>query len=276
MRNTAWRWGGGIVSILVAIVIFIIPFAFILFIAAKDQQEASLLQFTWPTEWQLWQNIVTVFEARDFLLVRAFINSTVLTVLSVGVVTVFAAMIGFVLQRRRSRLNPWINALVLAGLIIPPAVVPTIWVMQGLGIFKTLGGLIAVHIAYGLPFCVLLFRAFMNTVPRELDEAAIIDGASPLRLFFKVILPLLKPVVVTVVVVQSLAVFNDFTYALYFLPGDANATVQLSLFNFSAQNLSQWNLLFTNVLLITIPPLVMYIIFNRQIVTGMTSGAVKG
>jgi len=276
VRNTAWRWGGGIVSILVAIVIFIIPFAFILFIAAKDQQEASLLQFTWPTEWQLWQNIVTVFEARDFLLVRAFINSTVLTVLSVGVVTVFAAMIGFVLQRRRSRLNPWINALVLAGLIIPPAVVPTIWVMQGLGIFKTLGGLIAVHIAYGLPFCVLLFRAFMNTVPRELDEAAIIDGASPLRLFFKVILPLLKPVVVTVVVVQSLAVFNDFTYALYFLPGDANATVQLSLFNFSAQNLSQWNLLFTNVLLITIPPLVMYIIFNRQIVTGMTSGAVKG
>ena len=276
MRNTAWRWGGGIAAIVASIFVFIVPFAFILFIAGKSQQEASLLQFTWPSEWQLWENIVTVFQARDFQLVRAFFNSTVLTVASVGIVTVLAAMVGFVLQRRRSRLNPLINALVLAGLIIPPAVVPTIWVMQALGLFKTLPGLIAIQIAFGLPFCILLFRAFMNTVPRELDEAAIIDGAGPLRLFFTVILPLLRPVMVTVVVVQSLAVFNDFTYALYFLPGDENATVQLALFNFSSQNLSQWNLLFTNILLITIPPLLMYIFFNRQIVSGMTSGAVKG
>ncbi|WP_137845452.1 carbohydrate ABC transporter permease [Microbacterium sp. 2FI] len=276
MRNTAWRWGGGITAIALSIVVFIVPFAFILFIAAKSQQEASLLQFTWPTEWQLWENIVTVFQTRDFLLVTAFINSTILTVVSVAALVVLAAMVGFVLQRRRSRWNPFINALVLAGLIIPPAVVPTIWAMQTLGIFKTLGGLIAVHIAFGLPFCILLFTAFMSTVPRELDEAAIIDGAGPLRLFFKVILPLLRPVMVTVIVVQSLAIFNDFTYALYFLPGDENATVQLLLYTFSAQNLSQWNLLFTNILLITIPPLLMYIFFNRQIVSGMTSGAVKG
>ena len=90
------------------------------------------------------------------------------------------------------------------------------------------------------------------------------------------ILPLLKPVVITVIVVQAVAVFNDFVGPLYFLPGDANATVQLTLYNFQSQMLSQWNLLFTNILLITIPPLVMYIFFNRQIVAGMTSGAVKG
>lgn len=276
MRNTAWRWGGGVAAILVAIVVFIVPFLFILFIAAKSQQEASLLQFSWPTTWHLWENIVTVFETRDFLLVRAFVNSVILTVAAVAVLVVLSAMVGFVLQRRRSRWNPLISALVLAGLIIPPAVVPTIWVMQSLGIFKTLPGLIAVHIAFGIPFCVLLFRAFMNTVPRELDEAAIIDGAGPIRLFFRVILPLLRPVMVTVIVVQSLAIFNDFTYALYFLPGDENATVQLSLFTFSAQNLTSWHLLFSNILLITIPPLVMYVFFNRQIVSGMTSGAVKG
>lgn len=276
MRNNTWRWGGGIFAIVIAIVVFIVPFAFILFIAGKSQQEASLLQFSLPTTWHLWENIVTVFQTRDFLLVRAFVNSTILTVASVTVLVILTAMVGFVLQRRQSRLNPLISGLVLAGLIIPPAVVPTIWVMQSLGIFKTLGGLIAVHIAFGIPFCVLLFRAFMNTVPKELDEAAIIDGAGPIRLFFRVILPLLRPVMVTVIVVQSLAIFNDFTYALYFLPGDENATVQLSLFNFSAQNLSSWNLLFTNIVLITIPPLIMYIFFNRQIVTGMTSGAVKG
>jgi raffinose/stachyose/melibiose transport system permease protein len=129
---------------------------------------------------------------------------------------------------------------------------------------------------FGLSFCILLFRAFIATIPKELDEAAIIDGAGPMRLFFQVVLPLLKPVIVTVIVVQSVAVFNSFTEPLYFLPGDANATVQLTLYNFQSQTLNQWNLLFMDILLITIPPLVMYIFFQRQIVAGMTSGAVKG
>jgi len=83
-------------------------------------------------------------------------------------------------------------------------------------------------------------------------------------------------VVITVVVVQAVAIFNDFQGPLYFLPGNENVTVQLTLYNFQSQTLNQWNLLFTNILLITIPPLVMYVFFNRQIVAGMTSGAVKG
>ena len=107
---------------------------------------------------------------------------------------VFGAMVGYVLQRRPSRWTPVVNFLVLAGLIIPPAVVPTIWVLQGLDLFKTLHGLILIEVAYGLSFTVLLFRAFVATIPRELDEAAIMDGAGPLRLFFQVILPLLRPV----------------------------------------------------------------------------------
>lgn len=268
-------WTGAI-ALLLAAVVFLVPFAFILVTAAKTQQEASLLQFSLPTEWALWQNIQTVVETRDGILIRAFVNSAVLTVASVAVMVVLAAMVGYVLQRRQSKWNPLVNMLVLAGLIIPPAVVPTIWVLQGLGLFKSLVGLIAVHIAFGLSFCILLFKAFVATIPRELDEAALIDGASPIRLFFSVVFPLLRSVIVTVIVVQAVTVFNDFTYALYFLPGEENSTVQLTLYNFQSQGLNQWNLLFTDVLLITIPPLIMYIFFNRQIVAGMTSGAVKG
>ena len=115
---------------------------------------------------------------------------------------------------------------------------PTIWVMQGSGIFKTIPGLIAVFIAFGLSFCILLFRAFVATIPRELDEAAIIDGAGPVKLFFGVIFPLLKPVIITVIVVQAVFVFNEFTYPLYFLPGEENATVQLTTFNYIAQAVS--------------------------------------
>ena len=210
------------------------------------------------------------------MVVRAFVNSTVLTVVSVTLVVVMAAMVGYVLQRRSSRWNPLVNFLVLAGLIVPPAVVPTIWVLQTIGLFKTMPGMIFIEATFGLSFCILLFRAFVSTIPKELDEAAILDGSGPIRLFFQVVLPLLKPVIVTVIVVQAVAVFNDFTGPLYFLPGNDNATVQLTLYNFQSQTLNQWNLLFMNILLITIPPLVMYVFFNRQIVAGMTSGAVKG
>ncbi|WP_210480179.1 carbohydrate ABC transporter permease [Naasia sp. SYSU D00948] len=276
MRNNTWRFGGGIAAIVLSIIVFIVPFIFIFLTAAKNQQEATALQFTWPTEFALFDNIVQVLQARDYLLLTAFLNSVILTVGAVAIMVILSAMVGFVLQRRRSRWNPLVSGLVLAGLIIPPAVVPTIWMLQTLELFKTIPGLMFVHVAFGLSFCVLLFRAFMATIPRELDEAAIIDGCGPIRLFFTVIFPLLRSVIITVIVVQAVSVFNDFTYALYFAPGDENATVQLQLYNFSAQNVTQWNLLFANVLLITIPPLIMYIFFNRQIVAGMTSGAVKG
>lgn len=267
----------GIIAILASIVVFIVPFAFIFLTAAKNMQEASLFEFSLPQQgWHLWENFLTVLQTRDFIIVRAFVNSTILTIASVAIMVVFAAMVGYVLQRRKSRWNHLINFFVLAGLIVPPAVVPTIWVMQTLGIFKTMPGMILIEATFGLSFCILLFRAFVATIPKELDEAAIIDGAGPMRLFFTVVLPLLKPVVVTVIVVQAVAVFNDFTGPLYFLPGDANATVQLTLYNFQSQAASQWNLLFMHILLITIPPLIMYIFFNRQIVAGMTSGAVKG
>jgi raffinose/stachyose/melibiose transport system permease protein len=265
-----------IVAILVSAVVFVLPFAFILLTAVKDRQQASLLDFSWPRQFQFAQNFADVLEARDYMLIIAFINSTILTVTSVTIMVVLAAMVAFVLQRRPSRWNGFINFLVLSGLIIPPAVVPTIWVLQKLGLFRTMSGLILVEVAFGLSFCVLLFRAFIATIPRQLDEAAIIDGAGPVRLFFRVIFPLLRSVIVTAIVVQSVVVFNDFTNPLYFLPGDQNATVQLTLYNFSGQYSSQYNLLFMNILLITIPPLVVFLFFSRQIVAGLTSGAVKG
>lgn len=273
-KPTAWLIG--LIGILVTTALFLVPFGFVFVTAAKDANEASLLEFSWPTHFQLWQNVVDVFQARDYMLIIAFINSTILTIGSVTLMVICGAMIAYVLDRRASRLNPLINTFVLAGLIIPPAVVPTIWVMQALGILRTLPGLILIEVAFGLSFTVLTMRAFIATIPRELDEAAIVDGAGPIRLFFRVIFPLLRSVVVTIVVVQSIFVFNDFQNPLYFLPGNANATVQLTLFNYMSQAGTTYNLLFANILVITIPMLIMYVFFQRQIVAGMTSGAVKG
>ena len=264
------------VAILVSTVVFLVPFAFIILTSVKNKQEAALLDFTWPTSFHLWDNVVEVITTRNWMLVTAFVNSTILTVASVTLLVIFSAMVGFVLQRRKTRWNGLINFLILAGLMMPPAVVPTIWLLQSIGLFAKLHGLVLIEVAYGLSFSILLYRAFIATIPRELDEAAIIDGARPLDVFFRVILPLLWPVTVTNIVVQSVAIFNDFTNPLYYLPGNANATVQLTLYNFQSQFQTSYNLLFTNIALITIPPLLVFLFFNRQIVAGMTAGAVKG
>jgi raffinose/stachyose/melibiose transport system permease protein len=270
------RWWVDGVALAIGAVVFLVPFAFVLITAGKDQVEAAALDFTWPTEWRLWENLQEVLTARDGIVVTALKNSFILTVASVALIVIVSSMVAFVQQRRKDRMSSAVSALLLAGLIIPPAVVPTIFVMQELNLFSTLLGLILIELAFAIPFSVIVLRAFIGTIPREIDEAAIVDGATPLTLFFRVIFPLIRPAVITVVVVTAVLIYNDFVNPLYFLPGDENATVQLTLFNFQSQFLTRWNLLFMDVLLITIPPLIMFIFFSRKIVSGLAAGAVKG
>jgi raffinose/stachyose/melibiose transport system permease protein len=265
-----------VIALIVIGIVFVVPFVFIFLTAAKPRGEAALFRFSWPSEFQLIENIREVLTFGDYRMFRALWNSTVLTVGSVTLIVLLSALVAFVMQRRRDRMASLVSSIMLAGLIIPPAVVPTIFLLQWLGIYKTLFGLIMVEVAYTMPFAILIFRAFMASIPSEIDEAAIMDGASPLRVFLFIILPLLKPAIITVIVTSAVGIYNDFTGPLYFLPGNENVTAQLTLFSFISQFGSQWNLLFADVLVITILPLIMFLFFQRQIVSGMTAGAIKG
>lgn len=264
------------VALIVIGIVFLVPFAFIILTASKTGAEAALLEFSLPSEFRLIENIREVIVFGDYRMILATWNSTILTVFSVILLVFLSAPVAYVMQRRRDRVASVSSTIMLAGLIIPPAVVPTIFLLQWLGIYKTLFGLIMIEVALQMPFAILVFRAFMATIPRELDEAAIIDGASPLQVFFSVILPLLWPAIVTVIVITAVIVYNDFTLPLYFLPGSENVTVQLTLYSFISQFSSQWHLLFADVVVITILPLIMFMFFQRQIVSGLTSGAIKG
>jgi raffinose/stachyose/melibiose transport system permease protein len=265
-----------VIALLIIGVVFVVPFVFILLTAAKTRQEAALFEFSWPSKFQLVENIREVLLFGDNRMFLALWNSTLLTVGSVTLIVLLSALVAFVMQRRRDRVASVVSSIMLAGLIIPPAVVPTIFVLQWIGLYKTLFGLILIEVAYTMPFATLIFRAFMASIPRELDEAAIMDGASPLRVFFSIILPLLQPAIVTVVVTSSVAIFNDFVGPLYFLPGSENVTAPLTLFSFISQFNSQWNLLFADVIVVTILPLIVFIFFQRQLVSGMTKGAITG
>ena len=266
---------GDILGCIFGILIFATPFIFMLLNALKERREANLLELSLPTEF-MWSNFAEVFEANDYLIVTAFKNSFILTIGAVIVLIVVGSMAGYVLQRRNDRTTKAVSTLVMTGLMIPPAILPTIWVMQGLHIYKTMFGMILVEAALQIPFTIMLYRGFMNTIPVELEEAGYIDGCTRGKMFVQIVFPLLKPVTSTIIILNAVTIFNDFTNPLYFLPGTDNSTVQLTLYNFMGRYSSSYNLLFADVLIITIPMLILFLIFNQKIVDGMVAGAVKG
>jgi raffinose/stachyose/melibiose transport system permease protein len=274
-RKKLWKLFVETFSVLATLGIFGIPFYFVIINAFKNTQESSLLNMDWPSSFHLIENMKEVISARDGMIIRAFFNSVMITGISIVMLIILGAAAGYVLQRKVTKATPFFNFLILAGLIIPPAVVPTIWVLQEIGLFKTMPGIVLVEVALNLPFTILLYRGFMVTIPKSLDEAALMDGCGRFRLFINIILPLLKPVSATVIVLTAVSVYNDFVNPLYFFPGAENATLQLTLYNFMSMYITKWNLLFTNVLLISIPPLILFIIFNKKIVAGMTAGSIK-
>ncbi|MGJ9383534.1 carbohydrate ABC transporter permease [Salipaludibacillus sp. CF4.18] len=265
-----------VMAVIVVILTFLVPFYFILVNSFKTSAEASQLSISWPTEFRIIENFTEVLQAQNGMLIRAFFNSSIITVSSILILMVVASMAGFILQRRTGKSISVIGAIFLSGLMIPPAVVPTIWVLERLSLFKTMPGIILVMVAISIPFSIILYTGFIATIPKDIDEAAIIDGCSSWQLFFKIIFPMLKPIHATVIILNSVQIFNDFVHPLYFFPGADNATVQLTLYNFMSMYNTSWNLLFANVLLITIPPFILFLIFSKKIVAGMTAGSVKG
>lgn len=258
-----------------AILIFATPFIFMLLNALKDRREANLLRLSLP-ETFMWENFTEVFTANNYQILTAFKNSIILTVGAVIVLIVVGSMAGYVLQRRNDRTTKTVSNLVMIGLMIPPAIMPTIWIMQGLHLYRTMIGMILVEAALQVPFTIMLYRGFMNTIPVELEEAGYIDGCTRGKMFVQIVFPLLKPVTSTIIILNAVTIFNDFTNPLYFLPGSENVTVQLTLYNFMGRYSSSYNLLFADVLVITVPMLILFLIFNQKIVDGMVAGAVKG
>lgn len=217
-----------------------------------------------------------MIKENDYQIVTAFKNSLLIAAFSVLLLIFLASMAAFAIQRRHNRITSLINGIFMLGLMIPVSILPTIWVLRGLHIYKSMFSIIMIETALNLPFSILLYRGFIGTIPVELEEAAVIDGSGKGQLFFRIIFPLLKPVTSTAVILNAVTVFNDFTNPLYFFPGKENATVQLTLYNFNSKFSSSFNLLFADVVLMIVPMLVLFLFFNKKIVEGMVAGSLKG
>lgn len=267
---------GEIVAVLSTVVLHWIIFYFIIINSFKPKKEAARLSIGLPKEWNLAENYKYIFEYNDHVFLLSLWNSVKLTVLSIGILILVSAMAAFVIQRRNDRVTRMSHSLILAGLIVPPSVIPTYWMLTKLHVAGTLPGLVLVEIATLFPFSTMLYKGYIAGLPKEIDEAAIIDGCGAVKLFFHIIFPLLKPITATIIILRSVVVYNDFSNPLYYMSGSKNTTVQLCVYLFQSAFTTDWGHLFAAVVTVSLPPLILYLFLNKQILEGMTMGSVKG
>lgn len=252
--------------------IFIIPFYLALINSLKTAPEAQSLNLALPAEFHF-ENYKTVFE--EGKLMRAILNGLLYSVVGVGATLFLCSLTAYIIARRNDKLSRFLNSYFMLGIIIPTSIIATFLVLKATHLIGTYTGLILIYIANSIPMAIFLYRGFIVSIPKELDEAAFIDGAGLIRTFFSIIFPTLKPITATVFVFTFMNIWNDFTVQLYYGSQKMRA-MPLSVYNFFGIYSQSWNLVFADVIMTMVPVLLVYFLGQKYIISGMTQGAVKG
>ncbi|MEV7085995.1 carbohydrate ABC transporter permease [Streptomyces sp. NPDC093085] len=273
--SRAWRYGRPVLVAALAAVAVGIPLWLVLVTSAKPRGEAVRPRLDLPRHWQPADNYAAAVGQGD--MVKGFVNSLLVVVPSVALVLILGAGAAWVFARRSSRLVSAAYALTISGLLLPPAVITIVMELRLLGLASTRPGMIAVYTGMYLSTSVFFMTGFIRTIPLELEEAARIDGARPLRIFLRIILPLLRPVIATATIMVMLYAWSDIFYAFFVLGGSAAATLPLNLFQVAGAQLylNNWHLIFAYVAVMSLPMVAVFLVAQRTIVSGITSGAVK-
>lgn len=216
-----------------------------------------------------------VFRGGGFLLYMG--NSLIVTVSTLILVVLFGAMAAFALSEYRFRTNPVIGLYIAMGIMIPIRLgtVAILQLMVATGLVNTLVALIMVYTAAGLPLAVFILTEFMKSVSNDLKNAGRIDGLSEYRIFFWLVLPLVRPALATIVVFSMLPIWNDLWFPLILAPGEATKTITLGTQMFIGEFVTDWNAVLAALSLATVPVVLLYIVSSRQLIRGLTAGAVK-
>lgn len=271
-KNQLQGMGNNLLAILVCLLV-IIPVYIVVVNSLKDSAEARTMSANLPTS-PHFENFATVIERGK--LAQTFVNSMLYASSATVISTILAAMAAYTLARNKSPLNRFVYFFFVMGIAMPLNFFTLTKIMQFTHLINTRLGIIILYAATQIPFNVFLMYGFVDAIPRELDEAAIIDGCGPLRLFFSVIFPLLMPVIVTAGVLNFVGIWNDFLLPLYYLNNSAYWPMTLAVYNFFGQFQQDWNLVSADIVLTVLPVLIIYLLGQRFILSGLTSGAVKG
>lgn len=252
--------------------VYLIPLYFVVINSLKNKVESTVLSVALPTEWRF-DNFLVAF--REGKMLQGLANSMFIAVFVVIVTVLCSALAAFYIQRSNTKLGNFSFYFFAIGIALPISVITTFGLLKTMHLINTLVGASFIYTAMRMPLIVFIYVGFLKTIPKELDDAAIIDGCGNFRLFFQIIFPLLKPITVTSIVLVAQFVWNSFDVILYFIQSSKKFTLPLSVYAFAGRYTTQWNLIFAGAIISVIPVLIVYLLGQKHIVAGLTSGALK-
>lgn len=261
------------------------PFFIVIINSAKASLEIITDPISLPNDWgQLFANIKEIWNKPSIQYSSSVISSTIITFVSLALISVFSAMAAWVLVRTKSKLSTIIFLFFLSGLIIPFQVVmfPLVSLFRTINevfdfkMLRTYHGMIIAYIGFGAPLAVFMFHGFIKSIPKELEEAATIDGCNKLQTFFLIIMPVLKPIFVTIIILNAIWIWNDYLLPSLILGvGQDIQTIPLAIANFAGSFVKKWDLIMTAVLMAAFPIIIGFILLQKHIIKGMVSGSIK-
>jgi glucose/mannose transport system permease protein len=259
---------------------YLLPIVLLVLTGLKSYDEVNLYQMWTLPRTLSFQSFADAWKGSPSFagLEQNFVNSFIVTIPATLLSAFLGAMNGFVLSKWQFRGSNLIFGLLLFGLFIPyqSILIPLVRVLNAMGLYGSLHGLIFVHVVYGIPITTLIFRNYYATVPNELLEAAQIDGAHIIDLFFRIMLPIAAPAFVVAIIWQFTNIWNDFLFALTVTNNPANQPVTVALNNLAGSFSVEWNVQFAGALIAAAPTLLIYIFLGRYFVRGLLAGSVKG
>jgi raffinose/stachyose/melibiose transport system permease protein len=255
--------------------IHMVPFYILVTTALKAKGDFSS-KWAFPDK-LAFENFAEAWETAN--LSNAFYNTSIITFFSALLLIIFGSMAAYPLARRQTKLNKFIFMLFVAIMVIPPltALVPLYQLVVNIGMMNTHEIAIFNNVAAYMPLAIFLYAGFIrSTIPKELEEAAKIDGASTLGIFFKVVFPLLKPVTASILIISCVYIWNDYQFAIFFLQAEEVKTITVALAGFFGENANRMNLVAAAAIMATLPMVILFLLLQKHFVKGLASGSVKG
>jgi len=263
------------IGLILLAIIFLSPFYFIIVNAVKDQKEILVNPAALPIK-VTFQNFINVWEIIKFP--RAFTNSFIITVFSTAGIVVLSSMTAYRITRVKSRFHQLLFSVFIASMVIPfqSIMLPLVKVIADLNMSNSYVGLIICYFGFGSPLAIFLYSGFVNSIPKTVEEAAIIDGCSTLGVFIKVVFPLMAPMTATVVILNTLWIWNDFLMPSLLLQSQELKTIPLEINNFFSMYTKKWDLAIAGLAMAISPMIIFFLALQKYIVSGIVAGSVKG
>jgi len=263
-----------IAAILLAL-LFLVPFYFALINSVKSFGDLLTDSAGWPKSWH-WENYRKAWNITKYP--KVFTNSLIITVISNLGLVLISSMASYRMIRNPSRFNKILFGVFVASMIIPfqSIMIPLVRVVSTLEIQNSRTGLILCYFGFGVMLSVFLYHGYIKSIPKEVEESAVVDGCTPYGVFWKIVFPLLKPMTVTIILLNSLWIWNDYLLPLLILTGPELRTIPLAASSFFAQYTKQWDLGLAALVLGVTPIVIFFLAMQKNIIEGITAGSVKG